>query len=158
MTRWSLWLAHALKTGSVNLPQTPQTTDPYGRTTNCFPICNTVSSDGPIESYSRSFLFTGNGFPIFKVARDLNRPTEYLERGVGIGDVGIMDPRGDFIFAFNIFADPDDPIHSQDIPAEFQQYPHPEPTDITVTKDFLPSGSVISTKGVHIARLQESPL
>ncbi|KAF9532754.1 hypothetical protein CPB83DRAFT_880427 [Crepidotus variabilis] len=137
----------------------PQSVDPYGRPINCFPICNPVSSAyGGVESYARSLLFTGNGFPIFDVLGDRNRSVRYLQRGVGIGDVGILDPGGDFVFAFNIFADPDDPLHADDIPPEFEQQLQPEPSEVKQIKNHFPPGTVIASKGVKVTRLQDSPL
>jgi len=49
----------------------------------------------------------------------LDLPDEYREEGICIGDVGIMDPSGAFVFLFNINKPAEHPVNC-DRPSNFQ--------------------------------------
>ena len=74
----------------------------------------------------------------------LDLPDEYREEGVCIGDVGIMDPSGAFIFLFNINKPAEHPVNC-DRPSEFQPLDPPlQQDDITETQVFS-AGSFLAS-------------
>ncbi len=118
---------------------------------NGFPICNMVSSAyGSAESYSRSLLSSGNGYPIFDVIGDWRRSSLHIRRGPSIGDVGVLSHEGNFIFAFNVFASPNDPVHANETPPNFQPMSVLEQSEVTTQPDYFPPGTVIASKGITI--------
>jgi hypothetical protein len=140
--------------GSVRGPY--RASNPIG---NVFPICNPVfSAWGSVESYSRSLLSTGKGYPIFEAAGDWTRSSLHLSRGPSLGDVGFVDRYGQFIMMFNIFADADDPVHRKDTPPGFAPTTFPDPTEVTRIPNCFPAGTVVATRGINIHRISDSPL
>ena len=118
---------------------------------NGFPIFNLVSpAFGSAESYSRSLLSSGNGYPIFDVIGDWKRSSLHITRGPSIGDVGVLCHEGNFIFAFNIFAPPNDPLHANETPPNFQPMEAPEQSEVTKQSDYFPAGTVIASKGITV--------
>ncbi len=67
-----------------------------------------------------------------------------------MGDVGVISHAGDFIFAFNIFASPNDPVHENETPPDFQPMKAPEESDVTRQPVYFPPGTVIASKGITI--------
>ena len=126
---------------------------------NAFPRCNKVFSvRGAVESYSRALLSVGHGYPIFDVAGDWRRSPLHLSRGPSPGDIGILNPQGDFVLAFNIFADPNDPIHQNETPSDFVPTKPPDPTEIIRIPNYFQPGTVIASKGVDVRHISNSPL
>ncbi|KAF8171639.1 hypothetical protein BJ912DRAFT_995275 [Pholiota molesta] len=125
-----------------------------------FPRLVTIeSSNGRAESYSRSLMMKGHGFPLWYPGGDLGKPIEYLQKGVSIGDVGVLDRDGLFDFCFNIFLPPDDPKHSHLAPEEFKPIEGGlDPSEVHTQPDYFKPGSVITSKGVTVTRRSESPL
>ncbi|KAF9473869.1 hypothetical protein BDN70DRAFT_816630 [Pholiota conissans] len=125
-----------------------------------FPRLVTVQrSNGQAESYTRSLMMTGHGFPLWYPGGDLGKPIEYLRRGIGIGDVGVLDRDGLFDFCFNIFLDADDPIHSVLVPREFKPIEGGlHHSEIRSQSHYFRPGTVIASKGITVARHSESPL
>lgn len=125
-----------------------------------FPRLVTVqSSNGNAEAYSRSLLLCGNGFPVWYPGGDLGKSVEYLQKGLSIGDVGILDREGIFDFWFNIFLLPDDPIHSHSVPREFQPIqPPPMASEIAYVPDYFKPGDVVTSKGVQVTVHSKEPL
>jgi len=117
------------------------------------------NSNGNAEGYSRSLLFSGNGFPVWYPGGDLGKSIEYLQKGLGIGDVGILDREGIFDFCFNIFLPPEDPIHSHSVPREFQPIlPPPSSSEISYIPDHFKPGEAITSKGVQATVHGNEPL
>jgi hypothetical protein len=63
------------------------------------------SSDGASEVYGRLLLLEKLGYPLWYPDLDENLSNEYLDRGVSIGDVGIITGAGQFNFQFNVHED-----------------------------------------------------
>lgn len=79
--------------------------------------------------------------------------------GMTIGDVGIVDPNGQFIFGFNIFTSASDPLHQGHVPEDFEALPTLDrETEVKVTPDYFKPGTIITSKGVNITRVSEEPL
>ena len=93
---------------------------PYSSVRGFPQLVSVQSSNGNAEAYSRSLLLSGNGFPVWYPGGDLGQSVDYLQKGLSIGDVGILDTERIFDFWFNIFLPLDDPIHSHSVPREFQ--------------------------------------
>ena len=126
---------------------------------NNFPFCNRVfTAYGSAESYSRSMLSLGHGYPIFDVVGDWNRSSLHLKRGPSLGDVGLLNSDGDFLFSFNIFAPPSDPVHVNETPPDFVPMKYPDPIEVTRVPNHFPSGTVLASKGITINRISDSPL
>jgi len=126
---------------------------------NAFPDCNKVSAvGGSVESFTRSLMSTGNGFPVFTLAGNILRSEEHQLRGVGVGDVGTMDSEGEFDFCFNIFQPPTHPIHKATIPPNFEQF---KPSTAMRSKEFpeyFPPGTVITSPGIEVNITSKVPL
>jgi hypothetical protein len=54
------------------------------------------------EVYERLLRPKGHGQPFWNPELDNNLPYQYRQRGVSIGDVGIITPDGEFHFLFSI--------------------------------------------------------
>jgi len=122
-------------------------------------LVSVQSSNGNAEAYSRSLLLSGNGFPVWYPGGDLGKSVEYLQKGLSIGDVGILDREGIFDFWFNIFLPLDDPIHSHSVPREFQPIqPPPISSEIAYLPDYFKRGDVVTSKGVKVTIHAKDPL
>ncbi len=51
---------------------------------------------------------------------DYNLPDVYRNKGVSVGDLGILTDDGGFDFLFNVCAEADDPVNQGRVPAQFQ--------------------------------------
>ncbi|PPQ64801.1 hypothetical protein CVT26_002633 [Gymnopilus dilepis] len=135
---------------------------------NTFPQCHLVHSIyGSEETYSRSLLSTGNGFAFWNAPEGhVQGPTrlEQLEEtqtlGISIGDVGTIDPSGQFIFGFNIFTPATDPRHQGRLPDEFEEIQPvlDKASEIQLAPDFFKPGTIVSSKGVNVNQVSEAPL
>ncbi|KJA17905.1 hypothetical protein HYPSUDRAFT_975312 [Hypholoma sublateritium FD-334 SS-4] len=125
-----------------------------------FPKLVTVQTgNGYAESYARSLMMTGNGFPLWYPGGDLGKPIQYLQRGISIGDVGTLDRDGLFDFCFNIFLSPDNPIHSGLVPREFRPLePRLDPSEVKTIPEYFTPGQVITSQGVDVALNPENSL
>ena len=111
------------------------------------------------EAYSCSLLPSDNGFPVWYPEGDLGKSVEYLKKGFGIEDVGILDREGTFDFWFNIFLPLDDPIHSHSVPREFQPiHPPPISSEISCLPGYFKPEDVVTSKGVQATVHAKDPL
>ncbi|KAF9477563.1 hypothetical protein BDN70DRAFT_101076 [Pholiota conissans] len=125
-----------------------------------FPQYSSVSSScGVPQIYCRSMLSSGHGFGPSNITGDINRPAEHIYDGANIGDVGYVDEYGAFVYCFNIFQERNDPLQPKDIPATFVPLPLPlSNEDVTFIPDYHSPGTVVVSEGVHVSRVEESPL
>jgi len=81
----------------------------------------------------------------------------WLEIGVvlSLGDVGLLNPDGDFLFTFNIFAQFNDPVHNKETPPGFVPMKYPE---VARVHNYFSPGTVLASKGITIHRVSDSPL
>ncbi|PPQ64815.1 hypothetical protein CVT26_002647 [Gymnopilus dilepis] len=115
--------------------------------------------NGYQESFCRSLLLAGHGFPIWRPSGNLAMPIEYRMEGVNIGDVGIIDEGGSFKFYFNIFLPSGHPIHKRIVPREFRPIePALQPDEVVRDLNYFEPGKIIASKGVVITRHSETPL
>lgn len=89
----------------------------------------------------------------------LREGSVYPEKGVSIGDVGFICPRGSFRFFFNIFLPADDPIHADRIPAEFKPIEPPlDESEINCIPDYFKPGTIIASEGIQVVKHSTEPL
>jgi hypothetical protein len=72
------------------------------------------------ETYQRLLLPKGEGVPLYFPDLYDSLPTACRERGVSIGDVGIVTEDGSFDFLFNVCLPRDDPVNDGRTPESFQ--------------------------------------
>ncbi|KAF4618015.1 hypothetical protein D9613_012845 [Agrocybe pediades] len=113
---------------------------------------------GAGESYARSLFSTGNGYsPWRPQGIDMPRSKLHFEQGVTIGDVGLLDPLGSFVYLFNIFAGRDHPLNEMGVPEDFEPLVLDRDIDVVVQPDYFPPRTVISSKGVEVTQVSEDP-
>ncbi|KIM44525.1 hypothetical protein M413DRAFT_55813, partial [Hebeloma cylindrosporum] len=64
------------------------------------------------QTYARSFFPSGHGYALFVPETMVPVPDDFKqERGISIGDVGILTRQTEFAFMFNIFLPADHPYN-----------------------------------------------
>ncbi|KAH9482337.1 hypothetical protein JR316_0004435 [Psilocybe cubensis] len=102
----------------------------------------------------------GNGFPFWPGSTPL-LPEPYDRRTTEVGDVGFINQKGNFEFAFNLFLPSEDPLNQlnqKKLPEGYVPLDPPCESEISRIPGYYPPGSVIATKGVDVHRLGENPL
>ncbi|KAF9255246.1 hypothetical protein L218DRAFT_358200 [Marasmius fiardii PR-910] len=75
----------------------------------------------PSQIYARALYPLGYGCALWIPEPNNQLPTEYIQEGVRIGDVGILRARGSFDFLFNVCCSANDPINTgYGVPDDFQ--------------------------------------
>lgn len=124
------------------------------------------SITGAEETYSRSLLSSGNGFALWDVTGSHLRGASRLEEaavlsdGLSIGDVGMLDPQGQFVFVFNIFTPAAEAIHPGNVPEDFETLQPPLDTaaEVKTLPDYFKPGSIIASEGVNVNKISKDPL
>lgn len=75
-----------------------------------------------------------------------------------MGDVGVLCHEGNFIFAFNIFTPPNDPVHVNETPPNYQPMKVPEQSEIKKQSGYFPPGTVIASKGITVNQISDPSL
>ncbi len=70
--------------------------------------------------YTKLLLRRGHGYPLWIPESDYNLPDVYCDKGVSVGDLGILTDDGGFDFLFNVCAEADDPVNQGHVPPQFQ--------------------------------------
>jgi len=60
-----------------------------------------------------------HGLPFWTPEPDANLPETYKDRGISIGDLGLLTDDGGFDYLFNIHAKADDPVNQLGTPTDF---------------------------------------
>lgn len=85
------------------------------------PILHSYIMSQASEVYTRLLLSNHLGFPLWNPAPDDNLVSDYREKGVSIGDVGLITSDGKFDFLFNICLPSDHPVNQQyGVPKDFE--------------------------------------
>jgi hypothetical protein len=100
------------------------------------------------ENYARC-LFGEHGYPLWVPKPDDNLCQEYRERGISIGDVGLITADGEFDFLFNICLPADDPINLGRTPPDFHQILLDSPKDVSKDNEKHPPGSHVGSISVR---------
>ncbi|KZP18196.1 hypothetical protein FIBSPDRAFT_745741 [Athelia psychrophila] len=80
-----------------------------------------ASSAPPDEVYARQLWPQKRGHPLIIPEPSTTLPPQFIDRGVGIGDVGIIK-NGSFLFVFSALAPVDDPVNYLGVPHNFQPF------------------------------------
>jgi hypothetical protein len=91
------------------------------------------------EAYSSLMSALGHGHPLYQPELDRFLPTEYTMKGVGIGDVGVIQD-GSFDYLFNVYT-PQGGINPPQLPCNFEML---KPVNISDDQYFLPGTHVLS--------------
>ncbi|KAK0194033.1 hypothetical protein F5146DRAFT_416112 [Armillaria mellea] len=70
--------------------------------------------------YTKLLLQSGHGYPLWIPEPDPNLPDEYRNKGVSVGDLGILTDDGGFDFLFNVCAEGNTPVNRGRVPPQFQ--------------------------------------
>ncbi|KIM44528.1 hypothetical protein M413DRAFT_355425 [Hebeloma cylindrosporum] len=111
------------------------------------------------QTYARSFFPSGHGYPlcqpntVARVSQDFKQ-----NRGICIGDVGILTRRTEFVFMFNIFLPADHRYNKDRTPDSFYPLDPLKDSEICTSVDYFPRGSVVTSKGIKVTRHSEDPL
>ncbi|KZP08203.1 hypothetical protein FIBSPDRAFT_686005, partial [Athelia psychrophila] len=73
------------------------------------------------QVYARQLLPRKLGYPLFVPESSTHLPAQFRERGISIGDVGVIKPNGSFNYIFSICASADDPVNYLGVPENFHQ-------------------------------------
>ncbi|KAJ7154580.1 hypothetical protein C8R46DRAFT_1227418 [Mycena filopes] len=103
--------------------------------------------------YSRLLLAKGNGYPL-----SYPQPSDDLlpacrERGIEIGDVGVLTSDGSFDVFFNICRDRDDPVNRYGLPPGFKPVGMPASGDLVSRESYYRPGSHVSNTAMKQRRL-----
>ncbi|KAF5365229.1 hypothetical protein D9758_005429 [Tetrapyrgos nigripes] len=109
-----------------------------------------TASIRPSETYARMLLPLGHGYPLWIPEPNNALPEEYQVEGVRIGDVGVVNSHGAFVFLFNICLEKEHPINQWNgVPEGFLPV-QLNPWQIhTVTNMHRPSVPICSTGVEH---------
>ncbi|KAK0493315.1 hypothetical protein EDD18DRAFT_1464838 [Armillaria luteobubalina] len=69
--------------------------------------------------YTKLLLSRGHGYPLWIPEPDYSLSSAYVERGICVGDVGIIRSDGGFDFIFNAFLEADNPVNACQVPPNF---------------------------------------
>ncbi|KAK0445317.1 uncharacterized protein EV420DRAFT_1648449 [Desarmillaria tabescens] len=69
--------------------------------------------------YTKLLLSRGHGYPLWIPEPDYSLCSAYVDRGICVGDVGIIRDDGGFDFIFNAFLEADNPVHEGGVPPNF---------------------------------------
>ena len=109
--------------------------------------------------FASSLFASGHGYALFYPETMLELDDDFRNtRGISIGDVGVLSPGNQFIFAFNIFLPADHPYNKGNAPESFVPLDPLQDSEICTTTDYFPRGYVIASKGVKVTRHSEDPL
>lgn len=101
------------------------------------------------EVYARSLLPEGHGYPMWVPKPADNLPQEYRDRGVDIGDVGIVTSDGGFDFLFSVCLPANHPINFERTPEGFKEITINRSRDLFIDEDKHSPGSHVASESVH---------
>jgi len=95
--------------------------------------------------YRNLLLEKRHGLPFWTPEPDANLPEAYRERGLSIGDLGLLTDDGGFDYLFNIHATADDPVNQYfGTPEDFSPLPLDPDRDIRKIDLFHSEGACIT--------------
>jgi hypothetical protein len=102
------------------------------------------------ENYARFLLAEKHGYPLWLPDSFANLPSDYRDKGVRIGDLGIITSDGGFDFVFNICLPPDDPVNLNRVPTGFRPLQLDDNRDIATVPHMHSRGCDISSSLVQM--------
>jgi hypothetical protein len=96
------------------------------------------------QVYSKLLSSKGHGYPLWIPEPNENLSYEYRQRGVSIGDIGIITPHGGFDFLFNVYELANHPIHVNGVPEGFVRLDLDQ-GDVFKQSYMHPPGAIVST-------------
>ena len=108
----------------------------------------TTMSSVASETYQKLLLPKGHGFPLYFPDLYDSLPAACRDRGVTIGDVGIITDDGSFDFLFNVTLPCSDPINIGRTPPSFQMVVLNESIDLGSRQCGFPRDSSITSSSI----------
>ena len=102
----------------------------------------------PSEVYRRLLLPKGNGFPLWTPEPNERLPDEQREKGITVGDVGIIKTDGSFDFLFNICVPSSDPVNRGGVPPYFENIAPEIPLETTFHRLYHSRPTSISSESI----------
>ena len=106
-----------------------------------------------VQQYTKQLLNKGHGYPLHRPALSDLLPIECRDRGVSIGDVGLITESGGFDYLFNIREPRDHPVNLGRSPPNFEMVKLYNSTDLLTDACWLPPGESITSAYVKKTRL-----
>jgi hypothetical protein len=101
------------------------------------------------ENYARCLLPKGHGYPLWVPKPPDNLPQEYRDRGVDVGDVGIVTSNGIFDFLFSICLPSDHPINCGRTPPGFTHVDLDRSRVLVIDEGKFSSGAYVPSLSVE---------
>jgi hypothetical protein len=102
----------------------------------------------PSEVYRCLLLPTGNGFPLWTPEPNERLPDAKRDKGIMIGDVGIIKADGSFDFLFNICLPSSDPINHGRVPHGFENVAAERSFETTFHRLYHAHSTTISSESI----------
>jgi hypothetical protein len=109
---------------------------------------STAMSAVASETYQKLLLPKGHGIPLYFPGLYDNLPAACRDRGVTIGDVGIITDEGGFDFLFNVCQPCDDPVNIDRIAPSFPTVVLNESIDLGSRECGFPTDSSIVSSNI----------
>ena len=103
------------------------------------PFPSTPTTPAP-ETYSRLMSVPGHGYALFQPELDACHSKQYRMRGIGVGDVGVINIDGGFDFLFNVHSSRSD-LNPPELPENFKML---QSVDISDDLCFSPGTHLLS--------------
>lgn len=108
-----------------------------------------------MNRYSKLLAAEGHGNALWVPEPDNNLPLESREKGVSIGDVGMLNVDGGFDFLFNVFLPASDPINARGVPENFEPLKLCGEEDLAIQPGMFPPRTVIGSPGFRLGDTSE---
>lgn len=112
---------------------------------------STEERESPIARYQRHLLVERHGSPLWSPQPHRRLPLSYRQKGISVGDIGVITPQGSFDFLFNICLPRGHPSNPEVLPVGFSPV-NLLPTDICELREH-DSGSCLLTPSIEKSRL-----
>ncbi|PBK66329.1 hypothetical protein ARMSODRAFT_890651 [Armillaria solidipes] len=112
--------------------------------------------------YTKLLLRRGHGYPLWIPEPDYSLPDAYRDKGVSVGDLGILTEDGGFDFLFNVCVEADDLANQGHVPPQFEplRIPQGDPIRKVVSlhrKNSSVTSAHVSTTEISVEGSAELP-
>ncbi|KIM44602.1 hypothetical protein M413DRAFT_442566 [Hebeloma cylindrosporum] len=159
-SRQSKSVAEITETEGREPPKAPQISSSiFGHVPGFTHFISQRNPSNPDKIFASALFASGHGYALFYPETMLQLDDDFRKtRGITIGDVGVLTPRNQFTFAFNMFLPADHPYNKGNTPESFLPLSPLQESEICTTPDYFPPGYVIASKGVNVVRHSQNPL